>query len=179
MPTLRIKKSLRKETYFITFTTIGWIDIFTQPEYFELIIISLKFFQKKLDLNLYGYVIMTNHIHLLLKCSNMITFIKNFKSYTTKEIKQRIREDTRTYLFDLLKNFPDNRKKNKFRVWQSNNWPELVETQDFFNEKLEYIHENPVTKQFVSHEEDWLYSSARNNIQDDHSIIKVDTSHYI
>lgn len=175
MPTLRIDKDLKDRAYFLTFTVIEWVDIFTTVEYFDALINALKFYQKELYLRTFGYVVMTNHMHLMAQCKDMIEFTKGFKSYTTKEIKELLKKDNRKYLFNLLKNSKINRNRQKFKIWNSKNWPELVESEDFFNQKLDYIHENPVVKGYVEKEEDWLYSSARNFILDDHSIIKVDT----
>ena len=41
--------------------------------------------------------------------------------------------------------------------------------------KLKYIHNNPVKAGLVKRPEDYIYSSARNYINKDHSIIKVNT----
>ena len=174
MPTLRIDKDLKDRAYFLTFTIIEWIDVFTSRKYFDSLINALKFYQKELNIRIFGYVIMSNHIHLLAQCKDMIRFIKGFKSYTTKEIKKLLQNDNRKYLFKLLKDSKINRNRQKFQIWESKNWPELVESEGFFNQKINYIHENPVIKGYVDKEEDWLYSSARNYILDDHSVIKVD-----
>lgn len=160
--------------YFLTFTVIDWIDIFTSIKCFNVPINALKFYQKELNLKLFGYVIMTNHIHLIAQCKDMIRFTKGFKSYTTREIKTLLKTDNRKYLEDLIKNSKKNKSLQKYRIWDYKNWPEYVESENFFNQKLNYIHENPVLKGYVEKEEDWLYSSARNYFLNDHSIIKVD-----
>lgn len=175
MPTLRIDKDLKDRAYFLTFTIVEWIDIFTSYEYFDILIDALRFYQKEVSLRLFGYIIMTNHMHLIAQCKDMIRFTKGFKSYTTKEIKIILKNDNRKYLYNLIKNTEINRKYNKFQIWNSKNWPELVESEDFFDQKLNYIHENPVVKGYVAKEEDWLYSSARNYLLNDHSVIEVDT----
>ena len=51
----------------------------------------------------------------------------------------------------------------------------LVYSPKAFRTKLEYIHNNPVKAGLVGKPEDWKYSSARNYLLDDHSIIYVDT----
>lgn len=173
MPTLRIDKELKSKCYFLTFTIIGWINVFTSVKYFNVIINSLKFYQKHINLKIYGYVIMKNHFHLIAQCKDMIYFVKNFKSYTTHKIKQSIIDDKKLYILTLIKK--SNNNSNKFHIWIPSNWPELVESEDFFNQKLNYIHENPIVKEYVEKEEDWLYSSSRNYILDDHSLIRVDT----
>lgn len=110
---------------------------------------SLKYCQQKKGLILYGYVIMTNHVHLLFSAdesSSAEIFMRDFKKW-----------------------------QNRFQLWQANNFPEIVESRPFFRQKLEYIHLNPVKKGFVNSAEDWKYSSARNWMFGDHSMIKVVT----
>lgn len=49
MPTIRIDKDLKDRCYFVTFTVIDIIDIFTSSIYFETLINALGFYQKKLN----------------------------------------------------------------------------------------------------------------------------------
>ncbi|MBX2910456.1 MAG: transposase [Chitinophagales bacterium] len=53
--------------YFVTFTVHQWADVFTRRDYSDIIIDSLKFCQKEKGLNIYAYVIMSNHIHLIIQ----------------------------------------------------------------------------------------------------------------
>ena len=48
---------------FITFTVVGWIDIFSREQYKELFIESLQYCIKSKGLILHAWVIMTNHVH--------------------------------------------------------------------------------------------------------------------
>ena len=173
MSTLYIEKDLKDRCYFTTSTVIDWISIFTKDEYFQIIINSLKFFQDNISLKIFGYVIMPNHIHLISQCNDMISFIKNFKGFTTYQIKELLKKDKNFRLYNLFKDSKDNTKRKKFRTWSYKNWPILVESDYFFEQKLNYIHENPVKKGYVKKAEDWKYSSARNYLLDDHSVIRI------
>ena len=51
--------------YFVSFATIGWVDVFTRLEYRKIIIDSLKYCQNQKGLLLYAWCLMTNHIHLI------------------------------------------------------------------------------------------------------------------
>jgi len=53
------------ELYFTTLTVTNWIDVFTRRLYNDLIIENLAWCQQNKKLNIYAYVIMTNHIHLV------------------------------------------------------------------------------------------------------------------
>ena len=170
MPSPRIDKQLTDETYFVTFTVNQWLDVFTSETYFDLLISNLKFYIKEYNIELFGYVIMTNHMHLIARCANMIRFIRSYKGFTCKKIIEVVKNDSRKYILPLLMK----QKCYSFQVWQPQNWPELVESEKFFQQKLNYIHQNPVIKGYVEREEDWKYSSARNYYCNDHSILEVE-----
>lgn len=171
MPSIRIAQEQKDETYFLTFTVIDWINIFVNNDYFNSIIDTLKFYQVKYNLVIYGYVIMTNHIHLIARSENMIQFAQGFKSYSTKLICKLLIIDHRKYITDLLN--PD--KISLFPIWKSTNMPKIINSESYFQQKLEYIHNNPVKKGYVDKAEDWAYSSARNFFLEDDSIINIMT----
>jgi|GEM_PF-5850452 len=52
-------------TYFITFATVEWVDVFTRRAYKNILVDSLKHCQEKKGLLLYAWVIMSNHVHLI------------------------------------------------------------------------------------------------------------------
>src|SRR5450432_4806246 len=76
--------------YFVTFTVIHWIDIFTRKVYRDIIVDSLNYCIAKKGLLVYGWVIMSNHLHLIIsirnECGNLSDIIRDFKKYTSKEI---------------------------------------------------------------------------------------------
>ena len=51
---------------------------------------------------------------------------------------------------------------------------EVIRSEKWFFQKLNYIHNNPVKAGLVEMPEDWSYSSGRNYINGDHSVIKID-----
>ena len=176
MPTPRLSKHFPNSIYFSTLTVIEWIDIFTKHVYFDVLIDSLKFCQKEKALMLYGHVFMTNHIHLLFSVdeeSSAEVFMRDFKKWTTNAIQNELKNESRRYIKNLLDKTIFKKRQNRFQVWQANNFSEIVESKPFFKQKLEYIHWNPVKKGYVNSVEDWKYSSARNWMYEDHSVINV------
>ena len=177
MPTPRINKENKNKIHFLTFTTIEWIDIFTKSEYFDLIIGTFKHCQKNSGLLLHGFVIMTNHLHCLVSAKEsyyLENIVASFKKFTTSQIKELLEKDNRKYISALIKSSYAKKKNNSFQIWQRENYPEIIESEKFFLQKLNYIHNNPVVKCYVSKPEDWLYSSARNYLLNDNSVIVVD-----
>ena len=64
------KATTTEDCYFITITTVGWIDIFTRLNQKQNIISSLQYCQEHKELEIYAYCIMSSHIHLLCKTTN-------------------------------------------------------------------------------------------------------------
>ena len=52
--------------YFISYATVYWIDVFIREEYNQVIIDSWKHCQEKRGLEIYGWCIMTSHVHMII-----------------------------------------------------------------------------------------------------------------
>jgi REP element-mobilizing transposase RayT len=79
-------------THFLTFTIVGWIDIFTRQHYRDIIIDSFKYCQQNKGLQIGGYVIMSNHVHTIFTATqnNLSDVVRDFKTYTSKAITKAI-----------------------------------------------------------------------------------------
>ncbi len=95
--------------YFITITTVGWIDVFTRLRQRYVIIKALDYCQKQKGLEIYAYCIMPSHLHLLCKAKEgyiLSNIIRDFKKYTSKQIIETIKvypESRREWLLDYFK----------------------------------------------------------------------------
>ena len=177
MPTPRISKENENAPHFVTFTVLEWINIFTNKEYFDCVINCLKYCQKNLGLLIYEYVIMTNHIHLIIQARDgyqISKIISSFKKFTTKEILKILQNDSRKHILRLLENIFAIKDQNQLQIWQETNYPEIIESDRFLQQKIDYIYNNPVVKGSVDEPQHYLYSSARNRYLDDNSIIILD-----
>ena len=177
MPALKIHPENENAIHFLTFTTIEWIDIFTKPCYFHLLIESLKYCQYNLGLKIYGYVFMTNHVHFLWQARDgfkLSKIVQSYKRFTTEKLKLLIKKDQRKYINGLIQSSFYKKAGNTFQVWQENNYPEYVETEKFFQTKLNYIHLNPMRKEYVDNPLYWFYSSARFYETGDIMPLKID-----
>lgn len=161
------KISEKEGAYFLTFQIVGWVDIFTRKVYRDIVIDSFKFCQTNKALNLFAYVIMSNHVHLIAQSGNgdLSGFIRDFKSFTGKQFKIEIdqltesRRDWMKMVFEFHAKF---KKKQDFQFWTHENHAEPIYSQKFIVQKINYIHNNPVKSGLVTRPEDYLYSSARN-----------------
>ncbi len=153
--------------YFITMPVVGWIDLFTRKAICEITIRNLKYCQNQRGMDIFTYVIMPSHIHMIARLfeGNLNELIRDFKSVAAKEIIHFIQTDRREsrkyWLLGLLSIFASAYKQNKnYMLWQKTNYPISVEDNCLFDQKKEYIIYNPVKAGIVLNPEDYYYSSA-------------------
>ena len=162
------KISEQDELHFVTFQIVKWIDVFTRPVYRDIVIDSLRFCQQNKGLEIYAFVIMSNHVHLLIRSGidRLSDTIREFKSFTAKKILEAINtevESRRDWMLNLFEFSAKQHKRNeKYQVWTHENHAEIVYGNQFMDSKINYIHDNPVRAGIVEKAEDYLCSSARN-----------------
>ena len=155
--------------YFITFSVVEWVDVFTRKEYADIIIESLKYCVCNKGLRVHAWCLMSNHIHLIASSeegSNLSNVLRDFKKFTSSSVIRSISENKiesrRNWMLWLFKSAGERNCRNeKYQFWRQNNQPKELETNHFMDEKLNYLHENPVKVGMVESPEDYLYSSAR------------------
>ncbi len=153
--------------HFITPTIVDWVDVFTRKVYRDIVIDSLDFCIKNKALQLYGYVIMTNHLHLIVKSANgtLSDTIRDFKKFTSTQIIETIKKEPESRREWMLHRFEwnadQNQRSSNNQMWTHENHPESIYSLKFFNQKLNYIHENPVRAGWVELPEEYIYSSAK------------------
>ncbi len=157
----------QSKLYFVTFGVVNWIDAFTRNEYKDIVVESLKYCIKEKDLELYAWVIMTNHVHLIIgtRSEPLQNIVRDIKKFTSKRIVDAIRKNPKEsrkewmiWMFERAgKRNPNN---ENFQFWMQHNQPIELTTEAMTKQKLSYLHENPVKAGFVRNAEDWLYSSA-------------------
>ena len=154
--------------YFVTLQVVNWIDIFTRESYRQIIIQNLEYCQQHKGLEIYAWVLMSNHMHVLLRSSSddLSGTLRDFKSFTSKRIILEIEasnESRKDWMMKLFKEAAHKHKRNSVhQFWTHENHAELIYSNKFIEQKLEYIHQNPVRAGIVAKPEDYLYSSARN-----------------
>jgi putative transposase len=155
------------ELYFVTLTVTDWIDVFTRRVYSDFIIENLAWCQQHKNLNIYAYVIMTNHIHMVANVTDgsLGDVLGHFKTYTSKELFKMIANNTHESRRDwLIKSFEHAGKYNPqnehHQFWQNGNYPVLLYSPAVIDQKIDYIHDNPVRAGFVGSAHEFWHSSA-------------------
>ncbi|MCP3929500.1 MAG: transposase [Bacteroidetes bacterium] len=162
------KISNQNKLHFLTFTVVGWVDIFTRKIYKDIIVDNLKYCIKEKGLILFSYVVMSNHIHLIVRTENkagLSAIIRDFKSYTSKkiikEIKENAQESRKEWMIRLFRYYAKyNINNSEYQLWKQNNRPVELISPKWIHQKLDYIHLNPVKAGLVEKPEHYLYSSA-------------------
>jgi putative transposase len=159
----------QNDGHFLTLTVVDWIDVFTYKRYKLTILDSLKYCQKNKGLEIYGYCLMSNHLHLIARATGqqgLSAILRDFKKFTAKAIISQIQEEKESRREWLLDRFAFAGKYlhriENFKFWQDGNHAEIIYSPAFFFQKLDYIHQNPVKELIVENPEDYLFSSARN-----------------
>lgn len=156
-------------SYYLTLTVDSWIDVFTRKNHKDAIIESLCYCIKEKGLNVYAYCLMTNHLHLVVNCNEPFQLkdvIRDFKKFTSKKILSQIinqPESRREWMLENFNNAANASGKHKdFKFWKTGSHAIELTTEKFVWDKINYIHQNPVSENFVNKPEHWLYSSVSN-----------------
>ncbi|WP_442902339.1 transposase [Flavobacterium sp.] len=128
---------------------------------------------------LYSYVIMTNHIHMIVQSKDgmLSDLMRDFKKYTSKTILEKIQnepESRREWMLERFQWVTKTHSRNKnFQFWQLGNHAEEIYSEKFMWSKIDYIHLNPVRAGLVVKAADYIYSSASNYVYST-GIIKIE-----
>ena len=167
--------------YFLTMKVIRWIDVFSRKEFRDIIVDSMNFCISEKGLNIFAWVIMSNHIHMVASCNpphRMSDFLRDFKKFTSKKIVktiQEIPESRKDWLLDKF-SFEARRtgRAKDYKLWTDDNHAiDLDAYQIDIMEKIDYIHENPVRAGLVRPANEYLYSSACDYSRTEKGLVNV------
>lgn len=150
----------RGAVHFVTFTVHQWVDVFTRRIYCDIPLDSLRFCQENKGLEIFAWVIMSNHSHLIIRAKNdnLPDVIRDFRKFTAKKIFRAIQEnsqESRKKWLEMTLTF-----ENQIWFWEGGYHGEEIFSLPFFETKVKYIHENPVRAGIVEKPEDYILSSA-------------------
>jgi putative transposase len=162
--------------YFITASLCGWKHLFTDATYAGIVLNSLAWLRKEKRMSLYAFVLMPSHLHaIVLPVGRSIgELLQDFASFTAHAILHQLRSDDRQ---ELLAFFHEQRRDQheEHSIWQDVQ-AKNVFSEDFLVQKMEYIHQNPVAKEWslVKDRAEYKYSSACFYDEDRQPIIEID-----
>jgi len=171
-------KNLAAETctFFITGTISEWQPLLLQDRPRQIVLQDLDFFRRKYSALILAFVIMPEHYHIVIELrrpEDLHSWLRDFQSHTAHELARYISEtlpegDLRVYRQHA-------NGKAKMAVWKEQARAELILTQPVLDQKINYIHDNPLRRGLVDCPGDWPLSSWRNYELDDQTHFYVDT----
>ncbi|MBI5414027.1 transposase [Candidatus Peregrinibacteria bacterium] len=166
-------------TYFLTTTITEFTKIFDIPDLAEILIRTINFYREKFCVKMHAFVIMPNHIHLLLTMGNIRTvseLMGRVKEYSAKEIVKWCQNNRRD---DLLHIFQKSAKKyitrHEYQVWQRRFDDLIIDNDNTFNIKMDYIHGNPLQEHWklAATPEEYPLSSAKFYFLGEETVIPI------
>jgi len=144
---------------FYTATIYKWQHLPEENKHKEIITESLKFLvtEKRIELN--AFVIMSNHIHLIWQPLFGFTpkdIQASFMKYPAQQLKRSLTKNNE----DAVRSFKVNTGGREYRIWKRSPLGIELITPAVFEQKLNYIHDNPVQAGLCINPEDYFYSSA-------------------
>lgn len=154
--------------YFISFAVVGWLDVFIRNEYKDILLDCLRFCQAKKGMEIHAWCLMTSHVHLVFRSiegEKPELLIGDFKRFTSKALVKSIIENPQESRKEILLNcFKKEAEKSSnvthYQFWRHDNKPIELWSNHVIQEKINYIHQNPVEAGLVFRAEDYVYSSA-------------------
>ncbi len=161
--------------YFWTCTIHQWNRLFITDHYKELIRNSLYKLVKEKLATIYGYVIMPNHLHLIIQFNQLNGKEKPNASFL-KETSHVLLKKLMDSNDETLSNYAVEEHDRKFRIWQRDALAIEILSKEMLEQKLAYIHNNPIHErwQLVEDKNDYLYSSSsfyHQQISDDDKLV--------
>jgi putative transposase len=163
--------------FFVTTTVVRFLNVFSDPKVCDLLIDNIKYYQTKYNFTILSYVIMPSHFHLIVevqpKLGTISEIMRDIKKHSAWDIMEYLKLNNLYREIFETEAEPYSDQERKF--WMKRFDDEVIRDQKMLWTKIKYIHNNPVKAGIVERPEDYRYSSARNYINDDHSVLTVDT----
>lgn len=177
---LRGRSNLTDEHFFfVTTTVVNFVNIFKNDIYCDLLLKNIKHYRERYHFNILAYVIMPSHFHWIVevnpKFGTISDIMRDIKKYSAWDIMEAV-EKNDSSLAEVFRQEGVNYPKHKRKFWMKRFDDEVIRNEKMFWVKLHYIHNNPAEAGIAAKPEHYKYSSARNYVLGDHSVLRVDVS---
>ena len=150
--------------YFVTFSVINWLQVIVKEEPINILLDNLGYCIEHKDLRINAYVVMPDHFHAIVldanfDNNNLQATLNNYRKFTGRKLADYVDSHFPASISSTLHEISITDRERRF--WQPGWHSEGIFTQDFYKQKLDYIHMNPCRKGLVQDPVDWHNSSAR------------------
>jgi putative transposase len=163
MPRTRYKIYEEGTPYFLTCTVVDWAPVLRQPALAQVVLDTWQFLQVHRRIELYAYVIMYDHLHWIASSADLSKEVRCFKSYSARRTIDHLKsKGAEQLLARLASHKRPYRQDQTYQLWQEGSHPQQIQSAAMMHQKVTYIHNNPVRREYVRQPVDWAYSSAQN-----------------
>lgn len=151
------------QIYFVTTNSYYRVPVFQNPQIAKIVIDAVYFLRSKVRLKLYGFVLMPDHLHIVVSLpegEDLSKVMHSLKSFTAKEI---IKKGGARCPASKME---DGRLVHK-KVWQSGYWDYGIRGEKDILVRIKYLLENPVRKGLVESADLYPFSSAQDEYEVD------------
>jgi len=137
-------RKLTDQAFFVTAAVRDHVPVFAESGTAQIVLDTLQFFRSRHEMDLYGYVIMPDHVHAVVNLHAPLMLpdlMRRFKSYVARQIGHGA-------------------------IWQHGYWSQAIPNGQILVQKLQYMLHNPVRKGLVRKPEDYEWSSAKDLLRD-------------
>jgi putative transposase len=162
--------------YYLTYSAVDWLPVFVSQPACKIITDSLGFCHREKHLRINAFVIMPTHMHLIVFDADMdsgrlLRSLADFRKYTGRQLSDYcIHHGPKCFIETLRDEAIADRER---RFWQPSRHPEAILEENFWRQKLDYLHENPCRKGLVRRADHWRYSSAAWYLSDGAQLVDV------
>jgi REP-associated tyrosine transposase len=146
--------------HFVTCTIVEWLPVFTSSACCDIVLKSLRHCRHHKSLKIYAWVILDNHFHAILAAPDLSAVLRDLNSFTAQESLAAAREGGSRLVAKPTPILSRRPQPNRYQVWQEGSHPQVIMDDTTMLQKLEYLHNNPVKRGWVTAPEHWCYSSA-------------------
>jgi REP element-mobilizing transposase RayT len=172
------RKRIEGSVFYISTNITNRLRIFDRPSFIIPVLDSLNYYRYQFQCKLFGYVIMLDHLHLLLyptgESSVVSDFMRDFKRFKSGRITRQAELEGKLDWVAQFQRAGEETKRAEKKVWQDSFWEQSIFSEKFMREKLNYIHMNPVRAGLVDKSGKYPYSSFRNYEFGDNTLIDID-----
>jgi len=149
--------------YYVTFSVVQWLPVFISEAACRIVTNSLNFCHERKGLRTNAFVIMPTHVHAIVfhrdfDAATLASVVTDFRKFTGRQLSDHCAQHLPACFSDVLRESAGDDRERRF--WRPTRHPEVLESEPFWRQKLDYLHENPVRKGLVRRAADWRFSSA-------------------
>jgi REP element-mobilizing transposase RayT len=165
--------------YFVTTKAIDYARAFQRDVVQRLLLDTLDCMRAQKRIKLFSFVIMPNHIHVVVQCSAqdpLSDVLRDYKRQTADRLIRQLKAERNQKALDFFASKVERPAKQHYKIWEDDYNAKDVVSVEFLQQKIEYIHNNPCQPHWnlSATPEEYIWSSARFYLTDEPCIIPID-----